>query len=742
MPTLEEYLSSNYLSHKQEISGLDASINAAARTFIDTQSADGWPYQHRFSDEAAKPDGMSVGTTAMVLVSIGRMLGKHAFGEEGVPVHIDQDVTDKLIKAFDHGVSALSAELTKTKKVASGTFGVDNPLTTSHIAELIHCLRSGSKSPFASNLDKAIGTAKTHLNAILLRGPDERLIDASFGEYQRNAFIPLRAIRASKALKFNSDYNRWRQYFEANLHEQLSFSAIPDSRFDPAELVFSLEGLLLCAEYAVDAASMHRVIEVLAEKQNTSSHWRPSKPFLASGTGAIVLPISVEVANSLTRSIALMDEGRQHDTYSSKALPLLHRFWAWIQARAVRSSDQRESARLGWHSEHANVPDLVHTWDTSQVVEFMAGYRALQTREISRTSLRLSGLVSKKAPLRNGTATEAWTKAALNFDSNPHADPASGALSVPDDAVYSQIGRHFVDGWAAGSPANFSMLLYGPPGTGKTSVAKELSKALQMPLITVTVSDFLGAGGTNVEARAKAIFQTLEHQPDTIILFDEIDSFLLDRDSTFYRDQDSLFQFLTPGMLPKIHDLRDSKGCIFIIATNYENRIDPAIKRTGRIDHAYLVSLPNAVKRKAILVKEGLDPAAINSRTLSASVFLGYGDLAKVAREYRSRPLPAASTAQIQYMDQLVADLKGVQRASSLAAYLNRVEAIPADFSAREFEDMVRLADEAGAGDVLHNAKLVVDRLAGKRDLRSLLNAETIDALGPPASETSPTGSA
>ena len=729
MPTLEEYLSSDYLAHKQEISGLDAAINAAARTFIDTQDANGWPYVHRFIGEVTPSSKMSVGTTAMVLVSIGRILGKSAFGQNGVPVQMNHDETNALFGVFKKGLEALSAHLEIQQRIESDTFGENNPLTVSHVAELMECLKSGSNGEISAKIRTSIKSAEKKLGEIIASGPRNGLLNNNRAKYQINSFVAMRAIRSAKIFEINGDYGQWRRYFEETLHEQLSFSAIPDSRFDPAELAFSLEGLLLCAQHAVDAAVIHRVVEVLGEKQNTSSHWRPSKPFLASDTGEISLPISVEVANSLTRSITLMDTGRYHDTYSAKALPLLHRFWAWIQARAVRGSNQRDLSRLGWHSEHVNVPDLVHTWDTSQVVEFMAGYRALLAREISNTSLRLSGLIAKRPPRTTDDPRSAWDKASVTFDSNPTEGP-TGELLVGRDAVYNQIGRHFVEGWADGSPTNFSMLLYGPPGTGKTSVAKELSRALQMPLITVTVSDFLGAGGANVEARAKAIFQTLEHQGNSIILFDEIDSFLLDRDSKFYRDQDSLFQFLTPGMLPKIHDLRDARGCIFIIATNYENRIDPAIKRTGRIDQTYLVSLPNAAKRRAILIAGGVDPRAITRATLRSSVFLGYGDLTKVAREFKNKPFPDNQSEQDKYIAQLASELELVQRASSLMTYLERVKAIPSDFSVREFDDMVRLADEVSAVKHLMPAETAIKELKDKRDIGAIISPASKKALG------------
>src|SRR5262245_6424290 len=54
-------------------------------------------------------------------------------------------------------------------------------------------------------------------------------------------------------------------------------------------------------------------------------------------------------------------------------------------------------------------------------------------------------------------------------------------------------------------------------------------------------------------------------------------------------------------MLTKIKDLRSAERSIFIIATNFEERIDGAIKRPGRIDRKYLVVPPDWGRREAIV---------------------------------------------------------------------------------------------------------------------------------------------
>jgi SpoVK/Ycf46/Vps4 family AAA+-type ATPase len=339
-----------------------------------------------------------------------------------------------------------------------------------------------------------------------------------------------------------------------------------------------------------------------------------------------MLPVSVESAVSLVRSIDIMDRHQKYHRFSASGVGLARRFWQWLRAHKVKflapsNIDQAEVEFTGWHSEHVNHPDLIHLWDTSQVVEFMLGYREMLQRHVAGRTLLLSRL--KVNPVQRDLPRDweaKWTETAKTFEPR----------SAGDGRIYiDRLTKDFVTPWAERRPKNYSMLLYGPPGTGKSSAAENLADALGMRMITVTVSDFLGRGGENVEARAKAIFQTLQAQANTVILFDEIDSFLLDRDSKRYAKQDSLFQFLTPGMLTKINDLRKRERSIFIIATNYENRIDPAIKRRGRIDQRYLLSLPDGEKRlKIIEERRGTAVAADKQQAVKeATLFFGYSDL-------------------------------------------------------------------------------------------------------------------
>lgn len=747
---LEDYLVGDYHQDMDDIKQLEETLERTANIFVLAQHEKGaWPYLYRQFDGNTAVDKVSHGTQAMIAVALARIGGRGRLANGG-PARLKLAARDDVRACLEHGISRLANEL--TGQLESSSFGVNDPVTLSHFADLLESTAKTDGSSFAKLLEgvreaveelweiaafdpRSAVAEKDDDKALLRKLPkvqslyddSEHSEPVSGKEPDRlmNAFVPLRITRSVIALSelqstarptdFDTHYRR---FFEASLHEQLSYSDIPDSRFDPAELIFCLEGLILIAPNAVDDRLFDRVLDVLEAKQDESAHWRPSRPIYATHQGMTMLPVSVEGAVSLMRSIAIKDGGNDFQSLSVRTIPMARRFWKWLQARAVRFDAQfsdiaagkknvRDAAGItsefkdgmrqvtGWHSEHVNDPALVHLWDTSQVAEFMLAYRELLQRAIAGRMLRLSGLkINRSARERPANAVEKWEKIVAAFE------PQIGAGE--EKQVYRKIGSSFVQPWAADEEAKASsMLLYGPPGTGKSTVGENLADALGMRMITVTVSDFLGRGGAYVEARAKAIFQTLEAQFDTIILFDEIDTFLLDRDSARYDKQDTLFQFLTPGMLTKINDLHKLGRSIFIIATNYANRIDPAIQRKGRIDQHYLLALPDRERRKAILVREmGLeDDASLPDELLQRTAFYGYSDLKAAVDDAGGKSANAKA---------VIREVAKPERSpSTVGSYLKRIDKKSdgsldwTDFPYDEFEGLVKLWTEVHEKDTL-----------------------------------------
>src|SRR5262249_18577101 len=121
--------------------------------------------------------------------------------------------------------------------------------------------------------------------------------------------------------------------------------------------------------------------------------------------------------------------------------------------------------------------------------------------------------------------------------------------------------------------------------------------------------------------RAKSIFDVLKNLEHVVVLFDEIDQLVPDRDNPDFGAIESVLKFMTPSMLVKFNDLRKTERLIFVMATNYVDRIDAAITRKGRFDRQYLVIPFDSAGRETILSKASDDRAKLVA--LSNAAVLG-----------------------------------------------------------------------------------------------------------------------
>jgi hypothetical protein len=137
-----------------------------------------------------------------------------------------------------------------------------------------------------------------------------------------------------------------------------------------------------------------------------------------------------------------------------------------------------------------------------------------------------------------------------------------------------------------GRDGKFSAVLYGPPGTGKTTLLQAVAKSADVPFVEVTPSDIIVAGGEQVEARARVVFEALSLLTRSVILFDEFEP-VVGRRTAGGAQPSSVFAFLTPGMLPKLkklHDRATKQRVAYALATNLLVDVDPAARRPGRFD--------------------------------------------------------------------------------------------------------------------------------------------------------------
>jgi hypothetical protein len=621
----------------------------------------------------------------------------------------DDVLDDRILKAMELLERAWMERKCGEPKLKSTTYGAEDILSLSWHYDLFRSdlarRNSNSAEVIAKSCEEMLRNRAEHFArasssylAICEAFRDRSTPATSDGRIGDSSYILLRFVRCLKSLAVNgrgsdaqirSALTRAGKRLQSKLHDHLSLAEITDSRFDPAELAFCLEGLLHVKPEQIDFPLLDRVISVLGKAQEQSAYWRSETPIVIQQRGHVLFPIGVEVARSILNSVALFvasgnAQGRRQE-FQSQHLTVLKRYWAWLKSR--QTTIRREGRLLyGWHSEHINDPDLVHTWETSQILEFLLGFKAVLAAHTADQLLALSRL-----DVRYPGKAVNWTEIVEGFEPY-YREPHN---------VYARIGTDFVDSRQPGvaeRPKNWSMLLYGPPGTGKSTIAENLGDCLRMPVITVTVSDFLGEGESRMESRVKNIFTVIERQFGSIVLFDEMDQFLLDRNSTFFREQDSVFKFLTPGMLTKFAKLRKLETVIFIIATNYEERIDSAIKRSGRVDQRYLVLPPDNRRRMNILMRDAtcvaLMEGAVNNNqayssekvqemALEASCLLAYPDIKRVVAHS-----PETFEKLIELLEQAP---RNIQFSAMTARYLDS----PTKGLEAEIEGLICLIDEA-----------------------------------------------
>jgi AAA+ superfamily predicted ATPase len=146
-----------------------------------------------------------------------------------------------------------------------------------------------------------------------------------------------------------------------------------------------------------------------------------------------------------------------------------------------------------------------------------------------------------------------------------------------------------------GLPLPRGVLLVGPQGTGKSLTAKAIAHSWNMPLLRLDVGRlFAGLVGAS-EARTRDMIQRAEAMAPCVLWIDEIDKgFGGDSRSDGGTSQRVLGTVLTW--------MAEKSSAVFVVATaNGVDKLPAELLRKGRFDEIFLLDLPSAEERRAIL---------------------------------------------------------------------------------------------------------------------------------------------
>jgi len=407
---------------------------------------------------------------------------------------------------------------------------------------------------------------------------------------------------------------------EDNLCRQLAYHYAGDSaEFDVMQLAYALllhhetsgaRGALICGDQPSVPFNTNlalKALEVLFSQQLGNGLWPQGAPIDRTGES-----MRGDIGNSFVFTFDLLASllgtiGISHPEFLRPFLPQLYKSLSWAEDNVVEmalSSYCDVNTGLtggivlkGWRSNHLGDGGPV-MWCTSQV--FLAVSRLGDLVK----SLRNSDILKEfGGSFAQPIDPRPWNKL-LDSQLEIGGEEASlkEVLELKVLAPLASSGQldpldQFSNSASAGPNPKYSLILYGPPGTAKTTICTSIAQKLGWSFLTIDTADFLSAGLQNIASRMTYIFDRLRALERTVILFDEIEEFCLDRQDKSLGMESRM---LTTAMLTQLNDLRRQQKCVFLVATNRLRAFDAAVTRPGRFDMILQVGtpgLPDRLKR-------------------------------------------------------------------------------------------------------------------------------------------------
>lgn len=208
---------------------------------------------------------------------------------------------------------------------------------------------------------------------------------------------------------------------------------------------------------------------------------------------------------------------------------------------------------------------------------------------------------------------------------------------------------------------NARICLYGVSGTGKSAFAKYLAKELKRPCIIKSVSDLESCYVGSTEKNIAKAFKEAKKQK-AVLVFDEVDSFLRDRNTAVRGFEASKVNEMLTQM--------EKFDGIFIATTNLMDMLDKAALR--RFDLKLEFKALNPKQRVKLFKKECKLLKLVDSgesAKISRLEFLSAGDFAAVKRQMKFAPIKNANDFYERLCKEVqVKDLQGLNSRAGFIA--------------------------------------------------------------------------
>lgn len=267
------------------------------------------------------------------------------------------------------------------------------------------------------------------------------------------------------------------------------------------------------------------------------------------------------------------------------------------------SSADATTARLLWAFADY-LKDYMLSKAIEQASKSMAGLAVSSTASTSTTP-------SAGAAISTGTTDEETEKLIETIKSKTKADIVKPKETlkdyVCDDCLMDElkdVKSFFEDSKtyaAMGIRIPKGILFKGLPGTGKTYAARCIAGDTDCWFMTCTASalqgQYIGSGAENIRNVFKGAKTLYDKTGKGVIIFlDELDSFG-SRDSHKNGGAGGEEDRTLNQLLAEMSGFEDNDGIMILGATNYADRLDDALLRSGRFSRQIEITLPNEAQR-------------------------------------------------------------------------------------------------------------------------------------------------
>jgi len=142
------------------------------------------------------------------------------------------------------------------------------------------------------------------------------------------------------------------------------------------------------------------------------------------------------------------------------------------------------------------------------------------------------------------------------------------------------------------------ILLYGPPGCGKTYIARQLAEELGHYFVEIIPSELASPYIHQSVIRIRELFDTAAEQAPAVVFIDEFEALVPTRAELgghqHYKAEE------VNEFLAHLNSCAE-RGVFVLAATNQPKKIDPAVRRTGRLDKLIYIGPPDSEARREML---------------------------------------------------------------------------------------------------------------------------------------------